>query len=119
VTAPLRNHPVLSILPLAGTGFVWYTGRMTRVLFTLGWIDVPSFTALMALALGAGLWLTWNAARSMHLPPGDVLNAALVGLLVGVVAAARCTCPTIGAIFATIPTRWHNSGWADWRGTAA
>ena len=60
---------------------------MTRVLFTLGWIDVPSFTALMALALGAGLLLTWNAARCANLPPGNVLNTALAGILVGVVAA--------------------------------
>ena len=60
---------------------------MTPVLFTLGWIDVPSFTALMALALGAGLWLTWDAARCANLLPGNVLDAALAGILVGVIAA--------------------------------
>jgi prolipoprotein diacylglyceryltransferase len=60
---------------------------MTRVLFTLGWIDVPSFTALMALALSAGLLLTWNVARRANLSPGNVLNAALAGILVGVFAA--------------------------------
>jgi phosphatidylglycerol:prolipoprotein diacylglycerol transferase len=60
---------------------------MTPILFTLGWIDVPSFTALMALALGAGLLLTWNAARCANLPPGDILDTALVGILVGVIAA--------------------------------
>jgi prolipoprotein diacylglyceryltransferase len=60
---------------------------MAPVLFTLGWIDVPSFTALMALALGAGLLLTWNIARRANLPQGDALDAALVGVLVGVLAA--------------------------------
>ena len=60
---------------------------MTPVLFTLGWIDVPSFTALMALALGVGLWLTWNVARRANLPPADALDAALVGVIVGVLAA--------------------------------
>jgi phosphatidylglycerol:prolipoprotein diacylglycerol transferase len=60
---------------------------MAPVLFTLGWIDVPSFTALMALALSAGLLLTWNIARRANLPQGDVLDAALVGVLVGVLAA--------------------------------
>ena len=60
---------------------------MAPVLFTLGWIDVPSFTALMALALGAGLLLTWNMARRANLPQGDVLDVALVGVLVGLIAA--------------------------------
>lgn len=60
---------------------------MTPVLFTLGWIDVPSFTALMALALGAGLLLTWNVARRANLSPGNVLNAVLAGIFVGVFAA--------------------------------
>jgi phosphatidylglycerol:prolipoprotein diacylglycerol transferase len=60
---------------------------MTPVLFTFGWIDVPSFTALMTLALGVGLWLAWNAARRANLPPSDVLDAAMVGVLVGLPAA--------------------------------
>ncbi len=74
-------------LRFAQTCQVWYTGRMTPVLFTFGWIGVPSFTALMALALGVGLWLAWNAARRTKLPPGDVLDAALVGVLTGLLAA--------------------------------
>ena len=60
---------------------------MVPVLFTIGWIDVPSFTALMALALSASLLLTWNMARRANLPQGDILDAALVGVLVGVLAA--------------------------------
>ncbi len=60
---------------------------MVPVLFTIGWIDVPSFTALMALALSASLWLAWNTAGRANLPQGDVLDAALVGVLVGVIAA--------------------------------
>ena len=60
---------------------------MSPVLFTLGSIDVLSFTALMALALGAGLWLTWWQARRLSLLPSDVLDVALVGVLTGVIAA--------------------------------
>jgi phosphatidylglycerol:prolipoprotein diacylglycerol transferase len=60
---------------------------MAPVLFTLGWIDVPSFTALMVLALGAGLLLTWNMTRRANLPQADVFDAALVGVLVGILAA--------------------------------
>ncbi len=60
---------------------------MFPVLFTLGWIDVPSFTALMALALGVGLGLTWWRARRMGLPSSDVLDVAFVAVLVGVVGA--------------------------------
>jgi prolipoprotein diacylglyceryltransferase len=60
---------------------------MTQVWFTLGWIDVPSFTALMMLALGAGLLLTWLGARRADLPPPAVLDAALVGVLCGVIGA--------------------------------
>jgi phosphatidylglycerol:prolipoprotein diacylglycerol transferase len=56
-------------------------------LFTLGWIDIPSFTALMALALGVGLWLTWWWARRMGLPQSDVLDAAFVAVLMGVIGA--------------------------------
>jgi phosphatidylglycerol:prolipoprotein diacylglycerol transferase len=60
---------------------------MYPVLFTLGWIDVPSFTALMALGLGAGLVLTWNQARRAGFAQTDALDIALVAVLVGVVAA--------------------------------
>jgi phosphatidylglycerol:prolipoprotein diacylglycerol transferase len=60
---------------------------MSPVLFTLGWIDVPSFTALMALALCAGLLITWSVARRTDLPQADALDVALVGVLVGVIAA--------------------------------
>ena len=60
---------------------------MYPVWFTLAWIDVPSFTALMVLALGAGLALTWVAARRAGLPPADVLDVALVAVLVGVIGA--------------------------------
>jgi prolipoprotein diacylglyceryltransferase len=60
---------------------------MPPVLFTFGWIDVPSFTALMALALGVGFWLAWNAARRANLAQSDVLDAATVGVLVGILAA--------------------------------
>ena len=55
--------------------------------FTLGWIEVPSFIALMALALGAGLALAWVQARRMGLPQSDVLDAALAAVLVGVLMA--------------------------------
>ena len=55
--------------------------------FKLAWIDVPSFTALMVLALGAGLALTWGAARHADLPPADVLDVALIAVLVGVIGA--------------------------------
>jgi phosphatidylglycerol:prolipoprotein diacylglycerol transferase len=60
---------------------------MSPVWFTLAWIDVPSFTALMVLALGAGLALTWGAARRADLPPAGVLDVALVAVLVGVIGA--------------------------------
>ena len=60
---------------------------MQPVLFKLGWIAVPSFTALMALGLGAGLALTWREARRMGLSPIDVLDVALVAVLVGLLAA--------------------------------
>jgi phosphatidylglycerol:prolipoprotein diacylglycerol transferase len=60
---------------------------MFPVWLKLAWIDVPSFTALMALALGAGLTLTWVAARCADLPPTDVLDVALVAVLVGVIGA--------------------------------
>ncbi len=60
---------------------------MSTLWFTLAWIDVPSFTALMALALGVGLALTWAAARRAGLPPADVLDVALVAVLVGVLGA--------------------------------
>jgi phosphatidylglycerol---prolipoprotein diacylglyceryl transferase len=60
---------------------------MYPVWFKLAWIDVPSFTALMALALGAGLALTWSAARRAGLPTADVLDVALVAVLVGVIGA--------------------------------
>jgi phosphatidylglycerol:prolipoprotein diacylglycerol transferase len=60
---------------------------MYPVWFKLAWIDVPSFTALMALALGVGLALTWSAARRAGLPAADVLDVALVAVLVGVIGA--------------------------------
>ena len=60
---------------------------MAPAWFTLGWIDVPSFTALMALALGVGLGLTWSTARRSSLTQSDILDAALVGVLIGVIAA--------------------------------
>lgn len=60
---------------------------MYPVWFKLAWIDVPSFTALMVLALSAGLALTWGAARRAGLPPTDVLDVALVAVLVGVIGA--------------------------------
>jgi phosphatidylglycerol:prolipoprotein diacylglycerol transferase len=60
---------------------------MQPVLFKLGWIAVPSFTALMALGLGAGLALTWREARRMGLAPIDALDVALVAVLVGLLAA--------------------------------
>ena len=60
---------------------------MQPVLFKLGWIVAPSFTALMALGLGAGLALTWMEARRMSLSPIDVLDVALVAVLVGLLAA--------------------------------
>jgi phosphatidylglycerol---prolipoprotein diacylglyceryl transferase len=60
---------------------------MSPVWFTFAWINVPSFTALMVLALGAGLALTWVAARCADLPPTDVLDVALVAVLVGVIGA--------------------------------
>ena len=60
---------------------------MFPVWFKFAWIDVPSFTALMVLALGAGLALTWVAARHADLPPTDVLDVALVAVLVGVIGA--------------------------------
>ena len=60
---------------------------MQPVLFNLGWIEVPSFTALMALGLGAALALTWMEARRMGLSPIDVLDVALVAVLVGLLAA--------------------------------
>jgi prolipoprotein diacylglyceryl transferase len=60
---------------------------MFPVWFKFAWIDVPSFTALMVLALGAGLALTWVAARRTDLPPADVLDVALVAVLVGVIGA--------------------------------
>jgi prolipoprotein diacylglyceryl transferase len=60
---------------------------MFPVWFKFAWINVPSFTALMALALGAGLALTWVAARRTDLPPADVLDVALVAVLVGVIGA--------------------------------
>jgi phosphatidylglycerol---prolipoprotein diacylglyceryl transferase len=60
---------------------------MYPVWFKLAWIDVPSFTALMVLALGAGFALTWVAARRADLPPTDVLDVALVAVLVGVIGA--------------------------------
>lgn len=60
---------------------------MQPVLFKLGWIVVPSFTALMALGLGAALALTWVEARRMGLLPVDVLDVALVAVLVGLLAA--------------------------------
>jgi len=69
------------------TGQVWYTCAMAPILFTLGWIDVPSFTALMALALGAGLWLTWLQARQTSPVPSDVLDVAFAAVLLGVIAA--------------------------------
>lgn len=55
--------------------------------FTLGWIDVPSFTALMALALGAGLALAGVEARRKSLSQTDVLDVALFAVLVGILAA--------------------------------
>jgi len=57
------------------------------VLFRLGWVAIPSFTALMALALGIGLALTWQQARRTALTPMDVLDAALGAVLGGVIAA--------------------------------
>jgi phosphatidylglycerol:prolipoprotein diacylglycerol transferase len=60
---------------------------MAPVMFTLGWIDVPSFTALMALALGVGLLLTWVQARWSGLAPADVLDVAFAAVLLGVIAA--------------------------------
>jgi len=60
---------------------------MYPVWFKLAWIDVPSFTALMVLALGVGLALTWGAARRAGLPSADVLDVALVAVLVGVIGA--------------------------------
>jgi phosphatidylglycerol:prolipoprotein diacylglycerol transferase len=48
---------------------------------------VPSFTALMALALGAGVGLTWVEARRMGLSPAGVLDVAFAAVLVGVIAA--------------------------------
>jgi phosphatidylglycerol:prolipoprotein diacylglycerol transferase len=60
---------------------------MQPVLFTLGWIDVPSFTALMALALGAGLALTWMQARRMGFLPTDVFDVAMVAIFVGTLVA--------------------------------
>ncbi len=60
---------------------------MFPVWLKLAWIDVPSFTALMVLALGAGLALTWGTARHAGLPPTDVLDIALVAVLVGVIGA--------------------------------
>jgi len=60
---------------------------MFPVWLKLAWIDVPSFTALMVLALGVGLALTWVAARRADLPPADVLDVALVAVLVGVLGA--------------------------------
>lgn len=58
-----------------------------RPIFTLGWIDVPSFTALMALALGAGLVWAWIQARRVSLPQIDILDAALMAVLAGLLAA--------------------------------
>jgi phosphatidylglycerol---prolipoprotein diacylglyceryl transferase len=60
---------------------------MYPVLFMLGWIQVPSFTALMALALGAGLALAWIGAWRARLLQTDVLDIALVAVLGGVLAA--------------------------------
>ena len=60
---------------------------MFPVWLKFAWIDVPSFTALMVLALGAGFALTWVAARRTDLPPADVLDVALVAVLVGVIGA--------------------------------
>ena len=62
-------------------------GAMVPVLFTLGWIDVPSFTALMALALGVGLLLTWVQARRLGLAQPDALDVAFAAVLLGVIAA--------------------------------
>jgi len=60
---------------------------MYPVWFKVAWIDVPSFAALMALALGAGLALTWRVARRTGLPTVDVLDVALVAVLVGIIGA--------------------------------
>ncbi len=60
---------------------------MRPVLFTLGWIDVPSFTALMALALSAGLILTWIQARRIGLSQTDVFDALLAGVFTGILTA--------------------------------
>jgi prolipoprotein diacylglyceryltransferase len=60
---------------------------MMPVLFTLGWIDVPSFTALMALALGAGLALTWRQVRRMNIPSPAALDTVLAAVLLGVIGA--------------------------------
>lgn len=48
---------------------------------------VPSFTALMALGLGAGLALTWMEARRTGLPQIDVLDVALVAVLASLLTA--------------------------------
>jgi len=60
---------------------------MVPVLFTLGWIDVPSFTALMVMALGVGLALTWWQARRMNLSTTHTLDVAFIAVLLGVIGA--------------------------------
>ena len=91
---------------------------MSTLWFTLAWIDVPSFTALMVLALGVGLALTWAAARRMDLPPADVLDVALVAVLAGVLGARAGYVTVIGTIIAATRTRLRKCGRAGWHGIA-
>jgi len=91
---------------------------MYPVWFKLAWIDVPSFTALMVLALGVGLALTWGAARRAGLPSADVLDVALVAVLVGVIGARAGYVAVNWTIIAAIRATLCKCGRVGWCGTA-
>jgi phosphatidylglycerol:prolipoprotein diacylglycerol transferase len=58
---------------------------MFPVWLRFGWFDLPSYTALLLLALSAGLAVTCFAARYTPLPVARILDAALATVVAGVI----------------------------------
>src|SRR5262245_60669761 len=59
---------------------------MYPVLFRIGTFEVTSFGVLVAIAALVGVWMFGRELRRSHLPE-DAVNAALVGVVGGLVGA--------------------------------
>ena len=87
---------------------------MRPVLLQIENITLLSYTVFLDLAVLAGLWTAYRLARRSRLPAEPVLDAALWGIVAGMVGAR--------AHFATTPSgppRSSSSGGAAWPSEAA